>query len=366
MAQEEDFVMRDSILDAFKMSTENIKEENETDNLDEEVLEEEQEEEIQEELEEQEEVEEDQLEEETEETEEFENSYDDEVSDISFSPLASFLAENGELIPDPEKEYEDSAEGLAEMIQDTVEAKRREWVDSLGPDAVNVLRFIENGGAIQDYVEATQNNTYSNIDMEDPDNWNLLVAEHMRMTGMDEEDIEEYVRDLEDTGMIERHAQKAQKYLEKKADNDLASLLQQQEQARIEADQQKAIEQQEFVNTILNGKVGDFEIPKKERNSFLQYLTDPVSKDGKTLYQLEDNYEDRIKLAYFKFKKFDFSDVEKKAKTKALIEIKKSMSRYTDTLSKGNSNIHNVDTNESNMSRTKLPNLPWNTRFREE
>lgn len=351
----EEFEFKGSILDSFKMntSTEDSQEEEVTD-VDEEDEEEEEEEETQEDSSEE-------TFEDTSEDEEYEeeSDLDGEDEDVTFTPLASFLAERGSLTPVDDKEYEDSVEGLSEMIEDTVESRRQEWLNSLDPEAVKVLNFINSGGAIKDYVEFERSNSYSDVDMDEPDNWRLLVEEHMRITGMDDEDIEDYIRDLEDTGMIEKHAAKAQKYLEKRHNELQQEMISRQEQERIQAEEEYQREQKEFVDTILNGKVGDFEIPKPERKKFLDYLTEPITSDGKTQYQMDDNYEDRIKLAYFKFKKFDFSDIEKKAKTKAVIEIKKGMSRFTDSMAKSSTNMHNEDAPERNQSKTKLPNLPW-------
>lgn len=277
---------------------------------------------------------------------------EDEPEDVSFEPLAAHLVELNILSGNPEKEYEDSIDGLVELINDTKENARNEFLESLAPDVREVIEFVQSGGAISDYLEMSREVDYSYYNMDDEEHQVALVREHMEVTGMDEADIEDYIKDLEDSNLLKKNAEKAKKYLEKRAEERKANFI--EEQKRYQEDRERELEEEyeKLSSTVLSGKLGDFEIPSTERKKFLDYITKPVTKDGKTQYQLDDNQDDRIKAAYFKFKNFSFKDVEAKSKTKAVQEIHRTMSRYKDTMANISSNINNEPTKKETL---KLP-----------
>lgn len=297
--------------------------------------------------------EEEEIEEEVE--EETENVYSEEEdsdSDIdsepSFTPFVSNLVEEGVLYFDEEKEYEDSPEGFKEIIRDTVTKEVEDWKSSLSERSLQLVEFIESGGDIENFVEKFSETSYAEIDLEDESNQKNLVEEYLYATGVDEDEIKEMLQEYEDSGVLEKQAKLAQKFLAKNQEQERQEFIerQRQEQERMEFERQAQME--ELQNDIINSNFETFEIPKSEAKKFLQYLTEPVDKQGRTRYMLEDSYEDRIKMAYMKYKKFDFSDVEKKAKTKATIEMKKNLSRFTDSNAKRNPGIYESQKGDSN------------------
>jgi hypothetical protein len=269
----------------------------------------------------------------------------EEAEDISFTPFVAKMVEEGVLFFDENKEYEDSEQGLIEIFEDTVNHKVEEWKSSLSDLSLQLIEYIENNGTVEGFVNKFQETKYSEVDLDDEDNQKSLVEEHLLATGLDADEVKETLRDYEDSGILERQAKIAQKYLSKQQELENERFIENQRQQKEREEFERQAQMEEFENDIMNNNFQTLNIPKAERQKFLEYLTKPVTKDGKTKYLLEDSYEDRIRMAYMKFKKFDFGDIEKKATTKATLNLKKELSRFTDKNATRHSGISREEQN---------------------
>jgi hypothetical protein len=260
--------------------------------------------------------------------EEIEDEIEEETD--SYAPFISQLVEEGVLFIDESKEYEDSEAGIKDIINDTVAHKVTEYVNNLPEEARGVLEFIQNGGTLEDYLKVGQGVDYQQIDMDDEDNHKYLLEDYFKLQGLDADEIRDKIETYEDAGILEKEAKLAQKKLIKNQEEEKVRLVEDQKK-QAEADRLAAVEEdKKFQSWILNTEdLGGFKVNKAEREQFLAYLTKPT-KAGKTQYQLDDTPEERLKMAFFKFKKFDFTDVERKATTKATLNLKKNLDKATD------------------------------------
>ncbi len=264
---------------------------------------------------------------------------EEEEEEDSYAPFISQLVDEGVLFIDESKEYEDSEKGIKDIINDTVAHKVIEYVNNLPEEARGVLEFIQNGGTLEDYLKVGQGVDYQQIDMDDEDNHKYLLEDYLKMQGLDEDEIRDKIETYEDAGILEKEAKLAQKKLIKHQEEEKVQLVENQKK-QAEAERLAAIEEdKKFQSWILNTEdLGGFKVSKAEREQFLAYLTKPT-KAGKTQYQLDDTPEERLKMAFFKFKKFDFTDVERKATTKATLNLKKNLDKATDTNMKSGGRI---------------------------
>ena len=264
-----------------------------------------------------------------------------EEEETVFRTIATEFSTKG-LLADVGEDFEDSEEGFAALIDKTVDEKVKEYKESLPEVAKNFIDFVQAGGDPQHYVDSRTTIDYNRISTDKlADNaaaqkeivYNLLVKE-----GYEPDEISEEIADYEDGGLLANKAKRALGKLQK---------FQAQEQSQmIEKQKQEADAQKEQYNTFLSDlkqdidtrdDIAGFEFSnKKQRNEFYNYITKVDRKSGKTQLQTDNeaDSEAQLKMAWLYFNKFNFSKVEKKAKTKATSDLKAKLQKATDSTSK--------------------------------
>jgi hypothetical protein len=264
-----------------------------------------------------------------------------EEEETVFRTIATEFSTKG-LLAEVGEDFEDSEEGFAALIDKTVDEKVKEYKESLPEVAKNFIDFVQAGGDPQHYVDSRTTIDYNRISVDKlADNaaaqkeivYNLLVKE-----GYEPDEISEEIADYEDGGLLANKAKRALGKLQK---------FQAQEQSQmIEKQKQEAEAQKEQYNTFLSDlkqdidtrdDIAGFEFSnKKQRNEFYNYITKVDRKTGKTQLQADNeaDSEAQLKMAWLYFNKFNFSKVEKKAKTKATSDLKAKLQKATDSTSK--------------------------------
>ena len=264
-----------------------------------------------------------------------------EEEETVFRTIATEFSTKG-LLAEVVEDFEDSEEGFAALIDKTVDEKVKEYKESLPEVAKNFIDFVQAGGDPQHYVDSRTTIDYNRISTDKlADNaaaqkeivYNLLVKE-----GYEPDEISEEIADYEDGGLLANKAKRALGKLQK---------FQAQEQSQmIEKQKQEADAQKEQYNTFLSDlkqdidtrdDIAGFEFSnKKQRNEFYNYITKVDRKSGKTQLQTDNeaDSEAQLKMAWLYFNKFNFSKVEKKAKTKATSDLKAKLQKATDSTSK--------------------------------
>jgi hypothetical protein len=266
-----------------------------------------------------------------EEDEEFDEEFDEE-DEPSFSPFIETLEESGLLYLDPDKDYDDSYEGFQEIINDTINAKFSEQLESLSPTARRLLEVEMNGGDINEAFEMFNSFDYSQVNVEDPDIQTELVREYYQAINprWSDEKITQKIEMLSSTDDLLDEAKDAQEFFVEKTEQEQQAYLERTQMAREEAEQAYYAEMEEYEN-LIDSNDAFFGLPfssKKEKEDFKRYVFE-VGDDGLTQAQRDD--EDkvvRLSKEFHKFKKFNYSDVEKRAKTKAVVDMKKQLSHF--------------------------------------
>ena len=137
---------------------------------------------------------------------------------------------------------------------------------------------------------------------------------------------------LEDSGKLYNKAGQAQTALAKMQESQRAQMIEQQKSQQKE-DTAKINEFWSGVAKTIDEKdqVGGIPIPAREKDDFFDYLTIPVTKEGKTQRDLDHTNADiEIKLAvdYLMYKGFDLGKIiDTKARTKSVKSLREKIGR---------------------------------------
>lgn len=270
-----------------------------------------------------------------------ETSTDEAEEETVFKTIAAEFSNKG-LLAEMGEDFEDSEEGFAALIDKTVEEKVKAYKDSLPEVAKNFIDFVQAGGDPQHYVDSRTSIDYNRISAEKlADNiaaqkeivYNLLVKE-----GYEPDEISEEIADYEDGGVLANKAKRALGKLQRYQAKEQSEMIERQKQ---EAEAQRE-QYNQFLDDLkkdidTRDDIAGFEFSnKKQRNDFYNYITKVDRKSGKTQLQLDNEAdpEAQLKMAWLYFNKFNFSKVEKKAKTKATSDLKAKLQKATDSTSK--------------------------------
>jgi hypothetical protein len=340
--------MDEELLDDFQeMSFEDFATEPETEEEYYEEESEESEEDYEEEYEESEE-------EEVEEEEESENDEEEEDDDASYAPFVESLIEDGVLDWDGETEYDDSPEGFKQMISDNVNSKVNDYLSSLPEDVQRLIEIGLQGGDVREAFSKFEEVDYSSANIEDEDVAKEMIRDFYASTNpkWNESRINKQLEMLEDAGELEEEAKLAQEYLVERTEQSrqeyLASIQQQKEQQ-----EEEYYNELNAYSSLIDNNDSLYGLPfssKQEKEAFKQYVFER-GNDGKTQAERDDeDREVRLTKEFYKFKGFNFQNVERQAKTSNAIKLKKELSRFTDRNSKSNRSDSSRPTSQGKFS----------------
>ena len=290
-----------------------------------------------------EEVEEEEVEVEEEENEDYEEDEeyedDDEEEDdreaVTSTVVSSIL---GKLGFETEEEYDDTEEGLLAMTQDVGQQIAEDQLNNLFENFPLVQRHLEyvlNGGESRDFMQAYDPQLdYNQVSFEEDDtrSQKAILSDYFATKGHDQNFINELLTDYEDTGKLYQKAEAARSALGKMQEQSRSQLVEQQKEQRAQAEEQ----QEEFWNGVYEAidSTDDFagiSIPKREKSRFFDYISNPVTNDGRTQRDLdhsEAEMETKLAIDYLMFKGFDLSKlVETKARTSNAKSLRDRISR---------------------------------------
>jgi hypothetical protein len=275
-----------------------------------------------------EETEEEEIEEEDddEEYEEDENDDDDDVepSEKSDTVVGEILNALGYEV---EEEYADTAEGLTEMTKDIASQMADDRLDEVleaFPLVKDHLQYVLAGGQSQDFMQAHDPNLdYSGFTLAEDDvrSQKAILSDYFKVKGHDNDFINEMLEDYEDSGKLHNKAEAARQALGKAQEQRNSQLVEQQNQMRYQQMQEQETFWSGVADTIKESKeFAGLQVPEREKSKFFNYLSQPVSRDGRTQRDLDHAGADMdVKLAidYLMFKGFNLDTIiDKKAKTK--------------------------------------------------
>lgn len=268
------------------------------------------------------------------------NSSDDDESG-TFQTIGKHFADEG-LLEGYEEDMEDTPEAFQSMIEKTIEKGVEDYKNSFAnPLSKQFLDYIENGGDPGQFMNMVSGPDYTKID---PDRvadseamQKQLLRDQLAAQGEDQNEIEDIIEAFENSGQLEKQANRALGKLQK-------SQVKQREDA-IEAQKQQAAdikkknqERLEELETTINSaeEIGGFNLTKKSKKQFYDYMTKIDPKTGKTKLMADSQNEDKqLLMAYLYFNDFKFDKLEKKIASKETKSLAEKLGRHTDTSARG-------------------------------
>jgi hypothetical protein len=283
----------------------------------------------------------------TEDTDDEESSEEEEESEDSDNPLKVFASELAEkrLLNLPE-DWDGDEDSLFEAYENTIEEKALQMVKQAykvdDPKVDGVLKFLKNGGDINEYISTYEQTNWVDVNIEDEDNATALVKTYLQsVKGLDEEEAEELVKGYSEKGKLFSQASKIQ--------SDLQSFRETQQQKLIESQEEyMRLQREQYVKTvskiretIQKGKTNNIVIAKNEKSNFEDFIFSPLdikNEKGeiignatgfkKTLNEYLSDPEKMVALAYKLYEgltdKSDKIETESKVKSKLAETLKRN------------------------------------------
>jgi hypothetical protein len=287
------------------------------------------------------EVEETKEEIEEEDTEEDDDDDDDvEPSEKSDTVVGEILSALGYEV---EGDYPDTAEGLTEMTKDIASQMADDRLDEVleaFPLVKDHLQYVLAGGQSQDFMQAHDPNLDYNaftLTEDDTRSQKAILSDYFRVKGHDNDFINEMLEDYEDSGKLHNKAEAARQALGKAQEQRNAQLVEQQNQMRYQQMQEQETFWNGVADTIKDSKeFAGLQVTEREKSKFFNYLSQPVSRDGRTQRDLDHAQADmEVKLAidYLMFKGFNLDTIiDKKAKTKQTRSLRDKIAKNEATV----------------------------------
>lgn len=227
-----------------------------------------------------------------------------------------------------ENDYEDSVEGLTELVREISQSTAEEQLNNLFaqfPEIQQHLDYVLAGGDSREFFQRQGSQIdYNSIDISE-NNVNMqraIVGQYLQTKGLDPEIIQDTLDTYEESGKLFGNAQKAK--------NHLVTLQREEQQNLLERQKQEYAVQQEQLQSFWNDVADTIEsgnefagvrIPDREKSKFFDYISSPIGPNGETQRDLD--YQDagvEVKLAidYMMYSGFDLAGIiDTKARTKA-------------------------------------------------
>ena len=248
----------------------------------------------------------------------------DEVTDPVEEPLwKELLTKSGYDLGN--EEFEDTPEGLLKMTEKLSEKRAEETLDAIFeafPSVKRHLEFVRMGGDPEKLLAIEQEPEWTKFDITTDEAQKNVLRQYFKARGEAQEFIEDTIEMYGDKKILADRAASARKALADHQESRKQALVEQQKQ--IEAKNRAAAEEtwksvQKRVNEAndLNG----LPVSVKDRGAFLDYISKPVDRHGRTQRDLDAaklDLDKQLTLDYILYKQFKLGNViQAKARTEA-------------------------------------------------
>lgn len=225
-----------------------------------------------------------------------------------------------------DEEFTEDVKGIADYTKKVGQKIGESYIAEVFeafPDVQQYLKYRSEGGDPDKYFELSKKTAqYSDLNEEslkaDTGLQKSVVKDMFTRMGYSEEDINETIKDLEDSELLLKQSVKFS--------SRLAAIAQEEKQAELERQQEelqarKEQEKQtwnEINQTISNGNLKGFIVPETDKKSFYDWMTKPIDAKGNTQRSIAMNQmdvESTLALEYLYFKEFDLGKLAKNFKT---------------------------------------------------
>lgn len=279
---------------------------------------------------------------------------------FSFLDVAEEFVEDGLLLPNSDKEYEDSPEGFREVIEDTVQARFEAEYGLPDNEHLAYLAFIKQGGSNREWLDQTTG-TYEDADLDDEDTQKELLSRQYQSQGFTEAQITKKLTRLEANGALEEEAREAQEFLigqETKQTAAFKAQVLEQEVATKERNSQALVHFQQDIEAADN--LGGVPLTAQLKKALYAHGTKPVGPKGETQFQLNQGDKTRF-LTGMLMDFLGLNPVEqagKKVETQKANKLQESLKAFNRGDRTGGGQTVSTTT-APNTNRVPTKGMPW-------
>ena len=260
---------------------------------------------------------------------------------------------------DEEKDYEDSLDGIKELVEDNKQAAIKTYKESLPEEGVRLLEHLNKGFSVDDFIaDSNELIDFDAIDMTTEENQEMIVAYDLEQQGLNETEIAAQIEAFKSADLLEKFAGTSRTKLhaaqehEQKVKEEKRLLEIETNKTRIE--EEKAQFKAKVENTR---EIKGIKLSENDATSLHDYITKPVGRNGETQFALDDaknTDESRLFFAYLMQKGFDFKKLETKAKNKANFKLKQRLDDAKSVGASGSKGVMAEKRNDSAPSADEL------------
>lgn len=283
---------------------------------------------------------------------------DGEAPKETYRAFAEFLHDKNIIDYDP-KDFEDSEAGLAGVVQKTIEKEINSYKTALGKDSQKFIEYLENGGDPLKYIQAKASLNYLKVDekvlSENDTMQKSVISDLLARDGYEEAEINDKLADYEAAGILEKEAQRSLKRLKVTQQKEDDSLITNQKAARqAQVDAYEIYIHQLETNLSKKTEIAGFPINDRDKTKLFEYMTKPVDEQGRSqlIIDTSSDPEMQMNLAWAAYKKFNFSNIERKAVTEASSKLRNALGRFTDTRQKLASSVQSAEDDSDKTDMT--------------
>ena len=261
----------------------------------------------------------------------------DESEESAIKLWATFASERGLIDIKDDEEIEDSEEFLVKKYNERVEKAVDSYINSLPDELKTIIEAYKLGVPIDNYLEIESRiSDYASVNAEklkeDVELQKNIMKAFLRTQEYDDTEISEKIERYEENLLLEDEASSALKKLVKIEQRQKEKMLEDAKKQRIVEEKQYEERLTNFKNTVMAKEeiIKGIPVTKEQREAIINITTKPVAlKDGVPITALKkmelEDPDFLIKLAYMASLNWDLSTIERKAATKAVRTIKKSV-----------------------------------------
>lgn len=279
-------------------------------------------------------------------------------------PQESVIAEVSELLGfEVEGEFSEDVSGIAEYTKKVGEKMGEQYLANIleqFPDVHEFLNYRAQGGTTEDFFKISrQEMDYSSITEDQlkgsADLQKQVVREMYSKMGFEPDEIEDTLKDLEDSELLEKQAIKSSSKLKQFSAAEKAALIERQKEA---AKQQEIADQEtwrEISTTIGTGSLKGMTVPESDKQSFFDWMSKPIDNKGTTQRMVDMSNidtESSLALEYMYYKKFNVASAPNRKSSKESTlrsRLRKNTGSVQGVMNKGKTGGH--------QRTTKLPGL---------
>lgn len=251
------------------------------------------------------------------------NDSEDEDQDSTKTALKEFVKvlhnKNAIDFDDTDEDFEESEDGIANLVNKTVESRINKWVEALPDEYNKFLEYVQNGGDPKNFLKVYySNHSWNDFNLDTEEKQKLAAEEALRLSGESEEDIRDMIQEWTDNGTLEKRSKSGLSKLQKFEEIQKTQIIEQQ---KAEAENAKKAQQKywdDFKKEIFEKEeIKGFKLTPKLKEKLWEHYTVIDKKTGKTGYQkaIEDK-EAALLFGLQSMTGFDIKQLEKQVESK--------------------------------------------------